>query len=627
MNETINPRAEWLEIEAPDPNHYELLGLPLFENDAERIRSNYLERYARVRQYQVGKYSDEALQLLDELSDAFQCLDDPQEKPKYDDRLRRTLAAKSTVLSSLNETDSGAAAKAPVEPPPGAPIVDAELVSPPRPRRSIAARLKSIPLAFDRGLQRLLGEENTLLHYFARVMLYLALPAALMVVGWQRLPDLLASARSGIDGAIALIESPPESAPGDRANDPGDSTSASTEAPARHAPPSAKAQKSLSGELDALIARQVLDELTSEQKQRLAEQVMVLADAPGADADRRFLLLVKAARLAIDAEDDAMVSSIAAALDEEYDLGVSEVDEAWLRQFASSTESDIDGWETVPASFVNSVGMTLILIPHGKFTMGSNDAERDRDRDEVEHDVRITRPFYLAAYETTQQEFREVLGRNPSWFSPDHQGSEKVADLDTDRFPVEKVSWFDAVDFCNTLSVNEGLQPYYVLQGADRDGEGAISDVTEVVISGGDGYRLPSEAEWEYACRAGAATPFHFGSQLSGKEANTNGYSYGAAGAGPNLTRTTTVGSYSPNDFGLFDMHGNVWEWCQDWYGQDYYAGSPTDDPTGPDSGTFRVLRGGSWFNFPRNARAAYRFRSQPAARDHNFGFRVAKNP
>jgi formylglycine-generating enzyme required for sulfatase activity len=619
MNETINPLAEWLDVHSAEPNHYELLGLPLFERDAERIRSNYLERYARVRQYQVGNYSEQALELLGHLSDALKCLDNAEAKRQYDAVLRLQLGM---------ELESPFA-------PTAAPL-DAELVLAKKPRRSARELIATtgrgvayLPVRFDRGLRRLLGEENTLIFHFTRLMLYVAVPAVLIVIGWRNFPAISFDMFHGDELATGESES------GSGSRDLGDGSkrtlSGATELRVRLEPPTAAIQAKLSGELDALIARQILDELTVEQKSRLARQVIRLADDAHDLPERRFVLLRKAARLAIDAKDDVLIASLAAVFGEEYDLGVSQTDESWLRQFVASGDllsaaSASNNSKETASSIENSIGMKLVRIPAGQFMMGSPDDEKDRDRDEVAHSVQITRPFYLSVYETTQQEFKDVLGRNPSWFSSSGGGKDKVAATNTDRFPVEKISWCDAVEFCNALSEKESLPPYYVLEGVTRDADGAITDISDVKIPGGRGYRLPTEAEWEYACRAGTTTPFHFGSLPTGNEANTNGYSYGAAGAGPNLARTAEVGAYSPNAFGLYDMHGNVWEWCQDWYGDTYYRSSPAEDPPGPDAGIHRVLRGGSWFNFPRNARAAYRFRSQPINRDHNLGFRMARS-
>jgi uncharacterized protein (TIGR02996 family) len=253
---------------------------------------------------------------------------------------------------------------------------------------------------------------------------------------------------------------------------------------------------------------------------------------------------------------------------------------------------------------VNSIGMELVLIRPGVFWMGSPVSEHGRYADESpRHRVRITRPFYLGRYQVTQEEYERVTGSNPSNFRRGGGGAEHIAGLDTRRFPVESVSWDDAVAFCAALSALP----------AER--------------AAGRCYRLPSEAEWEYACRAGTAwsAPFHFGYTLSSRLANFDGErSYGRVRPGPNLRRPCTVGSYKPNAFGLFDMHGNVWEWCNDWFDEDYYESSPEADPAGPESGESRVLRGGSFYYIGSSCRASIRFGRRPISRSSLDGFRVA---
>jgi formylglycine-generating enzyme required for sulfatase activity len=255
--------------------------------------------------------------------------------------------------------------------------------------------------------------------------------------------------------------------------------------------------------------------------------------------------------------------------------------------------------EVLPPSVVNSIGMLMKLIPADQFQMGSPKGEAGRDDDEMLHQVRILKPFYMGVYEVTQEEYELVMDTKPSSFSPSGRHRDQVKDLDTRHFPVENVSWMDAVEFCRRLS----LRPEE--QAARRS------------------YRLPTEAEWEYACRAGTTTPFHFGTQLSGREANCHGdYPYGGnQNRGPFLRRTTRVGSYAPNRFGLYDMHGNVWEWCQDWYGP--YDVSKVLDPTGAASAFDRVVRGGSWINPAAGCRSALRSKVAPASRDDGLGFRA----
>ena len=236
-----------------------------------------------------------------------------------------------------------------------------------------------------------------------------------------------------------------------------------------------------------------------------------------------------------------------------------------------------------PEAITNSIGMKLSLIPAGEFQMGSPESEQGHYNDEQQHRVRITQPFYLGVYEVTQEQYERIMGSNPS----NNKGT---------NLPVEQVSWDDAQEFCRKLSQKEGKT-----------------------------YRLPTEAEWEYACRAGTTTPFNFGSTLNGTEANCNGnYPYGTTTKGAYLKRTTTVGSYRPNAFGLYDMHGNVFEWCSDWYDSAYYKNSPADNPTGPDAGSDRVIRGGSWSFGAVCCRSADRD-IEPPSRDYGVGFRVLR--
>lgn len=257
----------------------------------------------------------------------------------------------------------------------------------------------------------------------------------------------------------------------------------------------------------------------------------------------------------------------------------------------------------------NSLGMKLALIPSGKFQMGSADGEKAPLYDEGPiHDVEITHPFYLGVYEVTQEEYQKVMGRNPSFFSPAGKGKDEVQDMDTSRFPVENVSWDDAVEFCRKLSA--------------RPEEKAAQRV----------YRLPTEAEWEYACRGGAKEYqlFNLGNSLSSKQANFDGnspYPFKSAEKGPFLKRTNKVGSYPPNGFELYDMHGNVWEFCADWYDRDYYNTSPQKDPHGPTKRDFRVIRGGGWRDNGSVCRSASRNRESTGRRIDGLGFRVALSP
>jgi uncharacterized protein (TIGR02996 family) len=246
----------------------------------------------------------------------------------------------------------------------------------------------------------------------------------------------------------------------------------------------------------------------------------------------------------------------------------------------------------------NSIGMRLVLVPGGRFLMGSPSDEDRRHEDEWQHPVEITRPFWIGAFEVTQGQYRRVMSVNPSSFSALGGDRESVLGEDTEPYPVETVSWDDAVEFCARLSRME---------------RGRV-------------YRLPSEAEWEYACRAGTACEFHYGGWLSSRLANFDGESpYRTHEVGPDLGRPCPVGLYPPNAFGVYDMHGNLDEWCHDWYEEEYYRRSPVADPRGPESGEMRVMRGGTWGNSGRFCRSAFRWRASPDVRQHEKGFRVVR--
>lgn len=238
-----------------------------------------------------------------------------------------------------------------------------------------------------------------------------------------------------------------------------------------------------------------------------------------------------------------------------------------------------------PEKITNSIGMTLVRIPGGKFTMGSPATEAGRDSDETLQEVSIPSSFYLGVFEVTRGEYRRLTGGNPSYFS-------SVSSFDRSSvLPVERVTWEEAVQFCRRLS-----------------------ELPEE-RSAGRVYRLPSEAEWEYSCRAGNSTAFCFGD-----DANRLGEFAWYAANSKGLTHP--VGTRSPNAWGLYDMHGNVWEWCADWYSE--HADEEPVRASLKQSGTDRVLRGGGWGLGAAFCRSAYRAGAGPKGRGLNAGFRVA---
>ncbi|MDB4621624.1 formylglycine-generating enzyme family protein, partial [Rubripirellula sp.] len=225
----------------------------------------------------------------------------------------------------------------------------------------------------------------------------------------------------------------------------------------------------------------------------------------------------------------------------------------------------------------NSIGMKLKLLPPGVFTMG----DANGDSDETPHEVTLTQSFQMGIHEVTQEQYKQVMGVNPSDFKESNN-------------PVEQVSWEDAVEFCRKLSELPAEK------------------------SAGRVYRLPTEAEWEYACRAGTTTKYSFGDD----DSELGDYAWFSGNSGQT---SHPVGVKQPNAWGLYDMHGNVWEWCQDRYGD--YPGRTVTNPSGANSGSGRVFRGGSWSRTAGFCRSAYRVRYYPSYRYFSIGFRVCLSP
>ena len=269
----------------------------------------------------------------------------------------------------------------------------------------------------------------------------------------------------------------------------------------------------------------------------------------------------------------------------------------------SENLSDVSNSSKIPEGFV--------LIEGGSFEMGSPDSEPWRSEDETQHTVTVS-DFYISPYELTQAEYEAVMGENPSSFVGDN-------------LPVENVSWMDAILYCNKRSEIEGLSAAYIIDGLNVTWNRQAN-----------GYRLATEAEWEYACRAKTTTPFNTENSPSADQVNYYGhYPYEIEGnyfeqdnldTKPGLYRQTTiaVGSFAPNAFGLYDMHGNVSEWVWDYYGA--YSTQEQTDPSGPQSGSLRVYRGGGWNDFAKNMRSAYRATLEPELASFNIGIRLVRS-
>ena len=256
---------------------------------------------------------------------------------------------------------------------------------------------------------------------------------------------------------------------------------------------------------------------------------------------------------------------------------------------AGKAASPISAAKTLTLDLGNKVTMKLALIPSGKFMMGSPKTEAGHNSHEApQHEVTISKPFYMGVFEVTQEQYKQIIGENPSYF----KGTKN---------PVDSVSWDGAVEFCKKLSAKTGKT-----------------------------VQLPTEAQWEYSCRAGSKTRFGFGDKDEDLYKYGNYCDKSTTHAPPwqdkdhndGFDRTAPVGSLKANDWGLYDMHGNVWEWCADWYAGSY-ANAKNQDPTGPDSGSSRVLRGGCWGDDPTYCRSARRSSSGLGFRCGNLGFRV----
>ena len=247
-----------------------------------------------------------------------------------------------------------------------------------------------------------------------------------------------------------------------------------------------------------------------------------------------------------------------------------------------------------------TVKSTLVLIPAGPFSLGNTGSYEGEYDEKPPVTIIISKPFYISKYEITQQQYKAVMGNNPSEFKGD--------DL-----PVEQVSWYDALNFCNRLSQSEGLTPCYTMNG------------TKVTCDfEANGYRLPTEAEWEYAAKAGTKTDFYSGkltySGNSPIDPNLDKIAWYSANSS---NATHPVGQKAPNAFGLYDMSGNVWEWCWDRYAE--YPSKETKDYQGPEIGTYRVYRGGGWRNLAWYCRSTNRDRNYLDDKNNSLGFRVVK--
>ncbi len=257
----------------------------------------------------------------------------------------------------------------------------------------------------------------------------------------------------------------------------------------------------------------------------------------------------------------------------------------------SGCKSELQLADHLAPEFTNSIGMKFCLVKPGEFQMGSPPDWPATDGSQPQHTVQITKPYYVAAFEVTQEEFTQIMELSPSHFCDTGPGATHVQGLDTKRFPVDRVTWEEAVEFCERLN-----------------------DIPEEHRANRK-YRLPTEAEWEYACRAGSTTPYSHGDSIGTQQANIQG-SPDSDPAAPG--RTTEVGSYAPNALGIYDMHGNVWEWCA--AGKREYTSRAVTNPAA-DPSFYSLIRGGAWDYPAEYCRSD--FRQEAMSGYVYFGFRV----
>ena len=580
VSEPFDPYYLWLGIPPKDqpPNHYRLLAVELFENNRDVIAAAADQRIVHLRTYQLSKHVDWSQRLLNEVAAARVCLLTPEKKAAYDVRLRETLSQQpltedceqrfsqelTELIAAAQVTKVGRSTR---EGDSGKPLPPAPLMVGTRPLQSSA---KSWPIL----TLYLAAAVGLVLIAFVWIMLRGSHQTPRMEVAASRTQareesgklDSGASARretkiTGAGSANGSIAKPVEVGP--------NSSPPTTPQTASPTPGKAAAKPEL--------VAQPMPEAEPKAPNRPAPQPATPGEPPPNDATRP-VLAAKA-----EAASAAVFGSTPPFAVAPFDAETAKQHQIrWARYLG------------VPVEMRNSISMRLVLIPPGEFMMGSSEENKDAaDHERPEHRVRISRSFYLGVFEVTQAEYQQVMGNNPSTFAATGRESAKVAGKDTSSHPVEAVSWMDAGQFCSGLSAMPN-------ERAARQS-----------------YRLPTEAEWEYACRAGTATNWHSGDRRD----TLDEYGWSRSNS---QSVTHTVGQRKPNAWGLHDIHGNVWEWCWDCYESGYYALSPTIDPSGPTTGPNRVVRGGSWLGPPAVSRSARRDHFSPGFRDARLGFRVA---
>jgi len=623
MSARFDPYHVWLGIApAEQPaNHYRLLGVPLFENNPAVIEHAADRQMTHLRSLSAGKHEALSQQLLNEVSAARVCLLNPEQKAAYDAELRAKLPSSRPAPTAKPAVDPGLAAVAAqaakdrhnalagkgghavhAAKPSAAPVADPS-VQPP----STALRWSLIGggigccCLLAGVLVWLIVDGKPADHAPSPAQIAAEKPAdkprgekCFLSLDWPEAER--AGAKATMDNQPVPV---PPTGPIHLVVRPGPHA-LRIEWPDR--PPFEKNLLALSGENPLTIGR-----AAPVSADAVLELVWSEEDRAGAGCtiDGKEVAVPSRGKIEhrLAAGDHRVVVRWPdlASCDESFALRAGERKSLVVRKPPPAAPAP-------PDAVVNALGMQLVLVPAGEFEMGSTPADIARVRAEVHnearfadrldnegprHRVRITRPFHLGAHEVTQRQYQAIMGENPSKFSPTGKGASYVEGVaDTGDYPVEQVSWDNAREFCRRLS--------------ERSEERQAGRV----------YRLPTEAEWEYACRAGSAGDF-----CCGERGRAGDYVWSGENS---AVKPRPVGGKRPNAWGLYDMHGSVWEWCADWYAADYYAQSPAADPKGPAAGTHRVLRGGSWRTRIEVARCAFRWDASQIDAWTVQGFRVA---
>ncbi|MGO8748920.1 MAG: SUMF1/EgtB/PvdO family nonheme iron enzyme [Thermoguttaceae bacterium] len=661
---TFDPYHRWLGIQPKDqpPNHYRLLGIELFESDPEVIRDATNQRLSHVRTYQLGKNSALSQKILNEIAAARVCLLDSAKKAAYDDVLRTAIAPPTSAVPETDQQILDFVTSQPSQP--AQPPSRRKIGRLPRTVTILSSGLAAILLAL--GLWSWLsgrsGTPKTVQPPKAEAK---TLQAAKIE---QKTGTPLSPTAAAKPETVQPIETRPTetdfpSIAGTWQEGPGMPVVIKQSADRFEAnctymyPQVGEVRWRMEGTItkDGKVTGNLLHVKPEWGKQLRVAQLMpngtIQGHASFTGGGHDFTWVrnespnPKPPLAVVGITSETKVGSEVAKAPPPLAIAPFSADEARKHQELWAE------YLRVPVVQTNSIGMKLVLIPPGEFDMGSPKELVEEERrlhgsdgwyrkhlpaESPQHRVRITKPYWLGVTEVTQEEYQRVMGSNPSKFSATAKGKGKVAGQDMKRFPVENVTWDEAVEFCRKLS-----------------------SLPEEKL-GGLTYRLPSEAQWEYACRAGSTGQFSFSLGRSGapneseeKELLDHGWFVKNSDG-----MIHAVGGKRVSTWGLYDMHGNVWEWCQDWYDRDYYAKSPTDDPMGPLVGgeqakpvrsaprkgrtsrsraktgvasepevSLRVLRGGGWDAGAGFCRSAYRPDGTPGYRLGSVGFRVSRVP